>query len=54
MLYTQNGGFTPLMNDEWDEDILKFETENEAREFAGKTGYGEAFGFEVFHIHEGL
>ena len=54
MLTTQNGGYTPLMmctNITINEDELaKFETEDDARKAASRSVLGEMFGFEVFEI----
>jgi len=45
MLQTQDGGYTPMMDDE---DIAKYETEEEARKDARNNPLGEHFGAEIF------
>lgn len=58
MLYTQDGGFTPLISAESaepgvDEKMAKFESEEEACAGARSSSLGLTFGFEVFRIGEG-
>jgi len=51
MVHTPDGGYLPLMQN--DEDIAKFDTENEAREGAKSSTLGEEFGYEIFEIGSG-
>ena len=46
MLNLQRGGFTPMTND--DEELARFETQEEAEVGAKNNVLGGAFGFEVF------
>ena len=50
MLHTQNGGITPLMDDE---EIATFETPIEAKDAGKDNPLGAHFGFEVFGRGEG-
>jgi hypothetical protein len=52
MLTTQDGGYTPMMQD--DDDIAQYATEQEARENAEQNMLAQAFGYEVFRIGDGL
>jgi len=52
VLYTQNGGYTPLVSGEYG-DIAKYQTEDEARTAAQNNMLGETFGFEIFEIGMG-
>ena len=53
MLYTQRGSYTPLVDSEND-DIVKFQTEEAARECAKQNPLGEQFGYEVYEIGCGV
>ena len=53
MLNTQNGSFTPLMDEKGD-DIAKFATDDDADKMAAQNPMGEHFGYEVFQIGMGL
>ena len=48
MLYTQDGGYTPLMQD--DDNIAKFSSLFDASQAASTNTLGCKFGFEVFEI----
>ena len=52
MLYTQNGSYTPMMEN--DEDMAKYETIDDARAAAENSMLGSAFGYEVFQIGCGV
>ena len=50
MLFTQGGGYTPLMDDE---NIAKFSSVSDARDCAENNMLGSHFGFEIFRIGSG-
>ncbi|MGR5448745.1 hypothetical protein ACP3V3_02930 [Vibrio sp. PNB22_3_1] len=50
MLATQNGSFTPMMDDD---EIAKFPSVYKARNAAKQTVLGEAFGFQIFRYGSG-
>jgi len=49
MLNLQKQGVTPLVND--DDEVMLFETEEEAEERAETNPLGKSFGFEVHNIY---
>lgn len=52
MLNTPDGGYTPLMLNDY--EMKKFQTEDEARKLADDNPYGSIFGYEVFQIGTGI
>ena len=47
-----NGGYTPLMDDDF--EISRFRTEYEARQAAEDSFLGSKFGWQVFDVNQGL
>lgn len=53
MMNNQNGTtIMPIVNE--DEEVMLFETEEEAREIAGEHYFCKAFGYEIFERGTGI
>lgn len=52
MVYSTNGDFLPMLTEDDDFDVAKFETFEEAKEAAENCPLGAACGFEIFNINE--
>lgn len=54
MLYTSaDVGYVPMIDGD-DNDLAMYDTEDEARSAAQNTSLGEAFGYEIFQMGEGV